>query len=110
MGKLHVLGYYIDTTSEELKATLERLRSSRVLRAKKMIAKSYATLGMEIDYQRVKEMAGTGSVGRPHIAQAMMEKGYISSFKEAFNKYIGRSGPAYVERDKITPAEAVQPN
>ena len=46
--------------------------------------------------------------GRPHIAQAMLEKGYINTFKEAFNKYIGRGGPAYVERDKITPVEATQ--
>jgi len=45
-------------------------------------------------------------VGRPHIAQVMLEKGYIHSFKEAFDHYIGRDGPAYVERDKMTPVEA----
>jgi 3',5'-nucleoside bisphosphate phosphatase len=106
-GELHILGYYVDTANEELKAALERLRNSRVDRAKKMVYK-LRDLGINIDYQRVKELAGTGSVGRPHIAQALLEKGYISSFKEAFNKYIGRNGPAYVERDKITPAEAVQ--
>jgi len=47
-------------------------------------------------------------MGRPHIAQAMLEKGYITSFKEAFDKYISRDGPAYVEREKMTPVEAVE--
>jgi len=46
-------------------------------------------------------------MGRPHVAQAMLEKGYISSIKEAFTDYISRDGPAYAEREKITPAEAV---
>ena len=106
-GELHVLGYFVDTNDTELKVTLDRLRSSRVDRARKMVTKLRG-LGMEINYQRVKELAGTGSVGRPHIAQAMLEKGYIGTFKEAFNKYIGRNCPAYVERDKITAIEAAQ--
>lgn len=106
-GELHILGYYIDTGSVELKTTLERLRNSRIDRANKMIAK-LRDLGINIDYHRVRELAGTGSIGRPHLAQAMLEKGYISNFKEAFIKYIARGGPAYVERDKITPTEAMQ--
>jgi predicted metal-dependent phosphoesterase TrpH len=65
-------------------------------------------LGIKIDYERVEELAAGGSLGRPHIAQALQEKGYINNFREAFTKYIGRGGPAYVERDKITPVEAVQ--
>jgi predicted metal-dependent phosphoesterase TrpH len=71
-----------------------------------MIAKLKG-LDVHIDWGRVQEIAGSGSIGRPHIAQAMLEKGYITSFKEAFTKYIGFKGPAYVERQKITPAEAV---
>jgi predicted metal-dependent phosphoesterase TrpH len=65
-------------------------------------------VGVKIDYERVEELAAGGSLGRPHIAQALLEKGYINNFREAFLKYIGRGGPAYVERDKITPVEAVQ--
>jgi 3',5'-nucleoside bisphosphate phosphatase len=106
-GELHILGYFIDPTSQELNITLEKLRSSRMDRARQMVQK-LKKLGVNIDYERVTELAGIGSVGRPHIAEAMLEKGYISNFKEAFNKYIGREGPAYVERDKITPAGAVQ--
>jgi 3',5'-nucleoside bisphosphate phosphatase len=106
-GELHLLGYYCDSSNEELRETLLRLRSSRVERANKMI-KKLKGLGIKIDYERVEELAGNGSVGRPHIAQAMLEKGYINSLREAFIKYISRGGPAYVERDKITPGEATQ--
>jgi predicted metal-dependent phosphoesterase TrpH len=107
IGELHILGYFVDVQNEELKTTLERLRNSRELRAQKMIDKLWK-LGIHLEYAQVKKIAGEGSVGRPHIAQAMLEKGYINSFKEAFMKYISRGGPAYVERDKITPAEATQ--
>jgi predicted metal-dependent phosphoesterase TrpH len=72
-----------------------------------MVAK-LGSLGIHIEWQRVQEIAGSGSIGRPHIAQAMLEKGYITSLKEAFTKYIGRGGSAYVEREKMTPVEAVE--
>ncbi len=106
-GEVHVLGYFIDYTDQKLRATLERLRNSRQERAQGMVAK-LRSLGVHIDWQRVQEIAGSGSMGRPHIAQAMLEKGYIASIKEAFTKYISRNGPAYVEREKMTPAEAVE--
>jgi len=72
-----------------------------------MIAK-LADLGIHIEWQRVQEIAGGDSIGRPHIAQAMLEKGYITSLREAFTKYISQGGPAYVEREKMTPVEAVE--
>ena len=106
-GEVHVLGYFIDYTDHELEATLRRLRSSRLQRAQGMIAK-LGNLGIHIEWQRVQEIAGSGSIGRPHIAQAMLEKGYIASIKEAFIKYISRDGPAYVEREKMPPLEAVE--
>ena len=105
-GEAHVLGYFVDCTDHELKATLTRLRHSRQERAQKMI-KKLANSGIVVDWQRVQEIAGNGSVCRPHLAQAILEKGYITSVKEAFIKYIGRGCPAYVEREKITPVEAV---
>lgn len=106
-GQVHVLGYFIDYTSKELKSALKRFRSSRQRRARRMIAKLH-DLDIDIDWQRVEEIAGGGSVGQPHIAQVMLEKGYITSFTEAFNKYIGQGGSAYVEREKMTPVEAVE--
>ncbi|MFC1951977.1 PHP domain-containing protein [Chloroflexota bacterium] len=106
-GEAHILGYFLDCTDPELLGTLERLRHSRRRRAQVMIAK-LGDMGVHIDWGRVQEIAGYSSIGRPHIAQAMLEKGYIASFKEAFIKYISRGGPAYVEREKITQAGTVE--
>ena len=106
-GEVHVLGYFIDYTDEKLAATLQKLRDSRLGRAQKMIAK-LNDLGMKIDWQRVSELAQGGTVGRPHISQALFEKGYVRSEKEAFDKYIGHNGPAYVERYKLLPVEVVK--
>jgi len=106
-GEVHVLGYFIDYTNPELLVALEEFRNSRQRRAQKIIAK-LGELGIHIEWQRVKELAGSGSIGRPHLAQAMLEKGYIASVREAFDKYISQGGPAYVEREKKTPVEAVE--
>ena len=105
-SEAHVLGYFIDYTDPEFAARLERMCHSRRERAQGMIAKLRA-LGIHIEWQRVQEIAGSSSMGRPHIAQAMLEKGYIASIKEAFTKYISRDGPAYVNRQKMTPVEAI---
>lgn len=106
-GEVHILGYFIDYTSHKLREALVRFRNSREMRAQRMVAKLSA-LGIHIEWPRVQQIAGDGSVGRPHIAQAMLEKGYIASIKEAFEKYIARDGPAYAEREKMTPVEAVE--
>ena len=106
-GETHVLGYFINYTHRELLETLKIMRASRHKRAKEMVDK-LAALELPVDWQRVQEIAGSGSIGRPHIAQALLEKGYIATLKEAFDKYIAWGGPAYVEREKISPAEAVR--
>jgi predicted metal-dependent phosphoesterase TrpH len=106
-GEVHILGYFIDYTDKKLAATLQKLRDSRLGRARKMIDK-LGGLGMKIDWQRVNELAQGGTIGRPHISQALLEKGYVHSEKEAFDKYIGHNGPAYVERYKLLPVEVVK--
>jgi predicted metal-dependent phosphoesterase TrpH len=106
-GEVHVLGYFINYLDPGLVGKLADLRDSRKTRAKKMIAK-LANLGVSIEWERVQEIAGSGSVGRPHVAQAIMEKGYVQSLKEAFIRYIGREGPAYAEREKLTAQEVVE--
>jgi predicted metal-dependent phosphoesterase TrpH len=105
-NEVHILGYFIDHTDTRLQDILASLRNSRRERARAMTGR-LGSLGVNIDWQRVKQIAGSGSIGRPHIAQAMLEKGHISSIKEAFTYYIGQGGPAYVERHKINPVEAV---
>jgi len=106
-GEVHVLGYFIDYANPELIIKLAAFRNSRKVRAQRMIDK-LASMGVHIEWSRVQDIAGSGSVGRPHIAQAMLEKDYVPSMKEAFNRYIGREAPAYVERDKMTPQEVVE--
>jgi len=106
-GEVHLLGYFIDYTDTNLVNTLANLRDSRQGRALKIVGK-LNDLGMEIKMQRVLELSQGGSVGRPHIAQALLEAGYVTSFTEAFDKYIGRTGPAYAEREKITPVESIK--
>lgn len=106
-GELHILGYFIDFLDRDLIAALEKIRESRVGRAQKMVEK-LRELGMPIEWKRVQDMARGESICRPHIAQALLEKNYVSSEREAFDKYIGRDGPAYIEREKILPAEAVR--
>ena len=102
-----MLGYFIDYTNFELAEALDRFRNSRLRRAQAIVNR-LKNMGVNIDWERVQEIAGDGSVGRPHIAQAMIEKKYIESFAEAFDEYIGFGCPAYVERDKMTPLEAVE--
>lgn len=105
-GELHVLGYFIDYKDPVLINSLEKIRESRVGRAQKMVEK-LRNLGLPVAWDRVQELARGESICRPHIAQALLEKGYVSAEREAFDKYIGRNGPAYVEREKVKPADAV---
>ena len=105
--EVHVLGYFLDWRNQRFQDRLARLRRSRLERGQKMLAK-LKRLGIDVPWQRVNEIAGDGAVGRPHIALAMLEAGHISSLEEAFERYLGRNGPAYVEREKIAATEAVE--
>jgi predicted metal-dependent phosphoesterase TrpH len=107
--EVHVLGYFSfdQLENQELQASLSRFRAGRFERGKAMVAKLNA-LGKPISWERVLEIAGEASVGRPHVAQALVEAGHVATIPEAFDKYIGRNGPAYAEREKMTPLEAVQ--
>ena len=105
--EVHLLGYFIDYKDTEFQKALERFRNGRVVRARRMLER-LAAMGIQLDWKRVTRLAGNGAVGRPHIAQAMVEEGHVGDFREAFDRYIGRNGPAYVEREKLTPVEAVR--
>ena len=106
-GAVHVLGYFVDYEDEWFMNQLRALRQSREVRAWEMIAK-LDELGVHVDWRRVQELAAGGAIGRPHVAQAMLEAGYIASIEDAFADYIGRKGPAYVKRLRLNPAEAVE--
>ena len=104
-NEVHMLGYFIDYKDEHFQVVLKEFREGRIGRAKEMVD-NLDKLGLPLDWERVLELA-EGAVGRPHIAQAMVERGYITYPQEAFNKYIGRNGLAYAERVKLTPEEAI---
>ena len=105
--EIHMLGYFLQYEDEEFQAILRRFREGRLERGKMMVEK-LAALGKPVDWEKVQEIAGDGSVGRPHIALAMVEAGYFKEPKEAFYEYLGRNGLAYAEREKMTPEEGVE--
>jgi predicted metal-dependent phosphoesterase TrpH len=105
-NEVHVLGYFIDWQDEAFQVELANLRSSRLDRGRKMVEKLWQ-LGMPLSWERVQEIAGVGAVGRPHLAQALVEAGYVAAFDEAFDLYLGRNARAYVGREKKAPEEVV---
>jgi hypothetical protein len=105
--EVHVLGYYISQDDLGLRDTLTRLRDSRLQRAQRILAK-LDRLGMPLGWDELQRIAGQAVIGRPHISLAMLERGYISTVAEAFDLYIGRGKPAYAERYKLSPDEAVR--
>jgi predicted metal-dependent phosphoesterase TrpH len=101
-GEIHILGHFIDWQDEAFQKRLRELQESRLGRAHGMVAK-LAELGKPVAWERVEAFAEEGSVGRPHIALAMVEAGHVATLNEAFDLYLSRTGPAYVEREKLTP-------
>jgi predicted metal-dependent phosphoesterase TrpH len=104
--EVHILGYFIDYQSQQLQKVLNEMRHERDLRAIKMI-KKLSELGLTIEYDLVKQIAGDATVGRPHIARAMIECGYVKNIEQAFDDYLERGKPGYVPRTKIDPFSAI---
>ena len=104
--EIHMLGYFIQYEDDEFQNVLTRFREGRLERGQAMVEK-LAEYGLHIEWERVREIAGDGSVGRPHIALALVEKGYFKEPKDAFAEYLGRNGLAYAHREKMTPEEGV---
>jgi 3',5'-nucleoside bisphosphate phosphatase len=105
-SELHILGYFLDRHDPDLLARLKTLRDGRHLRNPRIIER-LQTLGIDITYDEVRALAGSDSVGRPHIARALMDKRVVASAKEAFDRFLAEGKPAYVPRDLPSPAEAI---
>lgn len=105
-GEVHVLGYFPAYEQPAFQAILKKLRDARERRGERMI-ELLNEQGVHITWKRVREIA-QGAVGRPHVAKALLEAGYVHSIGEAFDKYIGNDCPAYVPRYKLTPNDAVR--
>lgn len=106
-NELHILGYFLDWTDALLAQRLKTLRDSRHLRNPRIVQR-LNELGIPMTYDEVRALAGTESVGRPHIARLLMEKKFVTSAKEAFDRYLANGRPAFVDRELPQPAEAVQ--
>jgi hypothetical protein len=106
-GELHILGYCLNWRDEKLQSRLAVLRASRH-RRNPLIVERLQAMGLELTYDEVRALAGTESVGRPHIARVLMEKGYVTSAKEAFDRYLAEGRPGYVARELPSPAEAIR--
>ena len=105
---VHILGYYIDVENNVLRSTLKNLIAFREERNPQII-KRLNSLGVNISYEDVRIIAGDGTaIGRPHVAQVLVEKGYVKNGDEAFKKYLKRGGAAYVEKKRLTPREGIQ--
>lgn len=107
-AEYHVLGYYVDPENPRLVAHGTRASSAREIRMRGMIER-LAGIGILLDFEHVLTAAGTKpeSIGRPHLARALLERGHVSTVAEAFDRFIGDQGPAFVPTALITPREAI---
>ena len=105
-SELHILGYFLDQQDSDLLARLQTLREGRHRRNPQIIER-LQTLGIDITYDEVRALAGSDSVGRPHIARVLMDKHVVASAKEAFDRFLAEGRPAYVPRVLPSPAEAI---
>lgn len=105
-AEIHVLGYYLDLEASWLQDFLGEQRAERVARVHRVLEKLSA-LGMPMDPGEVFALVKEGSAGRPHIAQAMVYRGYVRSVREAFDRYLHNGGPASAPRRKLTPEQAI---
>lgn len=102
----HMLALFVDERPGALVSELTRIREARARRNAVMLAK-LREVGVHLEHDDVAARAA-GVVGRPHIAQAMLAQGAVRSFEEAFQRFLGKDGLAYVPKEKLTPAEAIR--
>lgn len=105
--EIHILGYLVELHNREFLEKLTLFRDTRVHRMEKMV-KKLQELGLPVALDRVTAISGSGSLGRPHLAAALVEAGIVKTTSEAFDRYIGTGRPAYIPRYKLEPVEAVR--
>ena len=106
-GEAHILGLWLPRDLGPLRAVLLDLRKKRSERNARMVEKLRG-LGVDISYEEVCEQAGGESVGRPHMAAVLLRKGYVRTVREAFTRYLGYGGAAYLSREVLEPLAAVR--
>lgn len=104
---IHILGYCFDTEDQGLQDYLSIFKEERTSRARRIVDK-LLEMGIAISFEEVMSTSGEGSVGRPHIARLLVEHGYVYSFNEAFDKFIGDGRPAYVQKYRLEIQQALK--
>lgn len=105
-GSMHLLGFFIDIHHPILKERLEYLQKARAERNPRMVEK-LNKLGIDISFDEVLKASGGGQVGRPHFAQVLLEKGYVRSFQEAFDRFLKKGASAYVDKMRFSAEESI---
>ncbi len=106
-GTMHLLGYFMDPDHAGMQSALLRLREGREHRNHRILL-ALASLGMDLPWSEVTAFAGSDVVGRPHIAQAMIARGYAASKQDVFKRFLGKGKPGYVERDRLSPKKGIE--
>lgn len=106
-GTLHILGYGVDPSHPELVRNLDRVLDGREWRNGEIL-KLLNHLGLALTWEQVAACAGDDVVGRPHFARAMQDRGYVASFQEAFDRYLAKGKPAYVDRYRLFPGDGMR--
>ena len=106
-GSMHLLVFFVDDAGGELQDRLRALQAARNER-NVQIVQALNAHGIPITVEAVQAQAGPGSVGRPHIARVLMEQGHVASIQEAFDQWLAKGRPAYFERDRLAPEEAIE--
>jgi len=104
--EVHLLGYFVDRDDLALRAGLASYAERRRDRVERIVERLQAA-GVRIDGDRVRELAGPGTIGRPHVARALIEQGYVSGIAEAFDRYLAPGRPGYVPRPKVEPEQGI---
>ncbi len=104
--EVHVLGFFLDPVSPVLVQHMEEQKARRVERIREMVRRLQA-IGVQLDLDEVFRLGGEGTIGRPHVARALVNRGYVSSLPEAFEKYLGPKHPAFVPGSPLTPAQVI---
>jgi predicted metal-dependent phosphoesterase TrpH len=105
--EVHLLGHFVDPGSEALQRFEDLLAEKRRVRMGEMVHK-LATLGIALTPDEIEVFSGGKTLGRPHVARALVERGIVTSVKEAFDRFLGDGRPAYVGRHRLQVEEAVQ--
>ena len=106
-GSFHILGYHIRLDEPDLNQTLKQLQKARKNRNPKIVRR-LNDLGFPVTLEEVQKIVGNGQIGRPHIADALLKKGYVDSIDEAFERFLGTGKPAYVNKERIECEAAIK--